>query len=68
MKVIKSVLKKIYRVIVIGYFKILYGKIEFKNNYRSNSKKYLKKDSLKKCKKKILHIDYNEWKNMHRCC
>ena len=39
MKVIKSVLKKIYRVIVIGYFKILYGKIEFKNNYRGQIQK-----------------------------
>ena len=50
---VRSVLKKIYRVIVIRYFKILYGKIEFKNNYKGQIQRiHLKKDSFKKNTKK----------------
>ena len=52
MKEIKLILKKIYRIIVIKFFKILYGKVEFKNNYRGNIKKiYLKNNYFKKDKK-----------------
>lgn len=53
MKEIKSILKKAYRIIVIRYFRILYGKIEFKNNYKGNIQKiYLKKNNLQITSKK----------------
>lgn len=52
MRKIKTILKKIYRIIVIKFFKILYGKVEFKNNYKGNIQKiYLKNNYLKKGKK-----------------
>ena len=57
MKEIKLILKKIYRIIVIKFFKILYGKIEFKRDYKGNIQKiYLKNNNLKNHKKK--HIPY----------
>ena len=53
MKEIKLILKKAYRIIVIRYFRILYGKIEFKNNYKGNVQKiYLKKNNLQITSKK----------------
>jgi len=53
MKEIKLILKKIYRIIVFSYFKILYGKIEFKNDFRGNIKKiYSKNENFKKDTKK----------------
>ena len=53
MKETKLILKKIYRIIVIKFFKILYGKIEFKNNFRGNIQRiYLKNNNFKKGKKK----------------
>ena len=53
MKVTKLILKKIYRIIVIKFFEILYGKIEFKNNFRGNIQRiYLKNNNFKKGKKK----------------
>ena len=59
MKEIKLILKKIYRIIVIKFFEILYGKIEFKNNFRGNIQKiYLKNNNFKKVKKKILCINF----------
>ena len=53
MKEIKLILKKIYRIIVIKFFEILYGKIKFKNNFRGNIQRiYLKNNNFKKGKKK----------------
>ena len=53
MKETKLILKKIYRIIVIKFFEILYGKIKFKNNFRGNIQRiYLKNNNFKKGKKK----------------
>ena len=52
MKEIRIFLKKIYQIIVIRFFRILYGKIKFKRNYMGNVQKiYLKNNTLKKNKK-----------------
>ena len=57
MREIKLILKKIYRIIVIKFFKILYGKIEFKRDYKGNIQKiYLKNNNLKNHKKKTYCI------------
>ena len=53
MKETKLILKKIYEIIVIKFFEILYGKIEFKNNFRGNIQRiYLNNNNFKKGKKK----------------
>jgi len=49
MKNIKFMLKKIYRIIVINYFKILYGKVEYKKNFRGDVQRiYIKNSNIKK--------------------
>jgi len=52
MRKIKTILKKIYRIVIIRFFKILYGNVEFNNNNRGNIQKiYLKNNYFKKDKK-----------------
>ena len=49
MREIRFILKKIYRIIVENYFKILYGKIEFKKNFRGDIQRiYLKNANFRK--------------------
>ena len=53
MEKIKSMLKKVYRIIVISFFKVLYGKVEYKKNYGGNIQKiYVKNSKINKNAKK----------------